>query len=163
MRTASYTVTLCNVHRAMLASIQLAGLNASMNWAHSRISLKTAIHRMIIISHASWRYGCVQACLCWENQYVAETRKTYDPFLAIRVDPGQKLSMCMCMDMCHPASSVSVFIFILLLTRGSAGKHNITAIIEEIKASEIGSAYERMLKSDVRYRFVIDVQGSLIQ
>lgn len=49
------------------------------------------------------------------------------------------------------------------LTRGGAGKHNITAIIEEINASEIGAAYDRMIKSDVRYRFVIDVQGSLIQ
>ena len=43
------------------------------------------------------------------------------------------------------------------------GKHNITAIIEEIKASQINEAYERMLNSDVRYRFVIDVQGSLVQ
>lgn len=43
------------------------------------------------------------------------------------------------------------------------GKHNITAIIEEVKASEINKAYDRMFKSDVRYRFVIDIQGSLVQ
>ncbi len=43
------------------------------------------------------------------------------------------------------------------------GEYNITAIIEEVKASEINKAYDRMSKSDVRYRFVIDVQGSLAQ
>ena len=43
------------------------------------------------------------------------------------------------------------------------GKHNITAIIEEVKANEINRAYDRMFKSDVKYRFVIDVQGSLVQ
>lgn len=43
------------------------------------------------------------------------------------------------------------------------GKHNINAIIEEIKASELNEAYDRMVKSDVKYRFVIDVQGSIVQ
>jgi alcohol dehydrogenase (NADP+) len=37
------------------------------------------------------------------------------------------------------------------------GKHNITSDIEIIKMQEINEAYERMLKSDVRYRFVIDM------
>jgi len=37
------------------------------------------------------------------------------------------------------------------------GKHNITADIEMIKMEEINTAYERMLKSDVKYRFVIDM------
>lgn len=36
------------------------------------------------------------------------------------------------------------------------GRHNITADIELIKINYINEAYERMLKSDVRYRFVID-------
>ena len=40
------------------------------------------------------------------------------------------------------------------------GKHNIVSEIEVIKIQEINEAYERMLKSDVRYRFVIDM-GSL--
>ncbi|MDC8105453.1 MULTISPECIES: NAD(P)-dependent alcohol dehydrogenase [Chryseobacterium] len=38
------------------------------------------------------------------------------------------------------------------------GKHNIVSEIEIIKMNEINEAYERMLKSDVRYRFVIDMQ-----
>jgi uncharacterized zinc-type alcohol dehydrogenase-like protein len=40
------------------------------------------------------------------------------------------------------------------------GKHNIVCDIEKIRMDEINTAYERMLKSDVKYRFVIDM-GSL--
>ncbi len=37
------------------------------------------------------------------------------------------------------------------------GEHNITADIEKIGVDQINEAYERMLKSDVKYRFVIDM------
>jgi len=37
------------------------------------------------------------------------------------------------------------------------GEHNIVSEIELIKMQDINEAYERMLKSDVRYRFVIDL------
>jgi uncharacterized zinc-type alcohol dehydrogenase-like protein len=37
------------------------------------------------------------------------------------------------------------------------GKHNIVSDVEMIAASDINDAYERMLKSDVKYRFVIDI------
>ncbi|WP_294822360.1 NAD(P)-dependent alcohol dehydrogenase [uncultured Flavobacterium sp.] len=37
------------------------------------------------------------------------------------------------------------------------GRHNIVSEIEIIKIQDINEAYERMLKSDVRYRFVIDM------
>lgn len=37
------------------------------------------------------------------------------------------------------------------------GEHNIVSEIEIIKMQDINEAYERMLKSDVRYRFVIDI------
>ncbi|MGC5743188.1 NAD(P)-dependent alcohol dehydrogenase [Chryseobacterium sp. NFX27] len=39
------------------------------------------------------------------------------------------------------------------------GEHNIVSEIEIIKMQEINEAYERMLKSDVRYRFVIDMKS----
>ncbi|XP_040945390.1 probable cinnamyl alcohol dehydrogenase 9 isoform X1 [Gossypium hirsutum] len=42
-------------------------------------------------------------------------------------------------------------------------KHNITADIELIRIEEINTAMERLAKSDVRYRFVIDVANSLSQ
>lgn len=37
------------------------------------------------------------------------------------------------------------------------GKHNIVCDIEMIKMQQINEAYERMLRSDVKYRFVIDM------
>ncbi|HET7437745.1 MAG TPA: NAD(P)-dependent alcohol dehydrogenase [Thermoanaerobaculia bacterium] len=37
------------------------------------------------------------------------------------------------------------------------GKHNITADVEVIPATKINEAYERLLKSDVKYRFSIDI------
>jgi len=39
------------------------------------------------------------------------------------------------------------------------GKHNIVSDIEIIKMQEINEAYERMIKSDVKYRFVIDMSS----
>jgi uncharacterized zinc-type alcohol dehydrogenase-like protein len=39
------------------------------------------------------------------------------------------------------------------------GKHNIVSDIEIIKMQDINEAYERMLKSDVKYRFVIDMES----
>jgi uncharacterized zinc-type alcohol dehydrogenase-like protein len=35
-------------------------------------------------------------------------------------------------------------------------KHDIVSDIELVKAEDINKAYERLLKSDVKYRFVID-------
>ena len=37
------------------------------------------------------------------------------------------------------------------------GKHNIASEIEVINIDQVNEAYERVLKSDVRYRFVIDI------
>jgi uncharacterized zinc-type alcohol dehydrogenase-like protein len=36
-------------------------------------------------------------------------------------------------------------------------EHNIVSDVEVINISEINEAYERMLKGDVKYRFVIDM------
>tara|TARA_R110002073_G_scaffold62428_4_gene156585 strand:- start:34 stop:258 length:225 start_codon:yes stop_codon:yes gene_type:complete len=38
------------------------------------------------------------------------------------------------------------------------GKHKITSDIEIIKMQDINVAYERMLKGDVHYRFIIDMK-----
>jgi uncharacterized zinc-type alcohol dehydrogenase-like protein len=37
------------------------------------------------------------------------------------------------------------------------GEHNITADVEVIPIQKVNEAYERLLKSDVKYRFVIDM------
>lgn len=39
------------------------------------------------------------------------------------------------------------------------GEHNITSEVEVIPVQQINEAYERMIKGDVRYRFVIDTQS----
>jgi uncharacterized zinc-type alcohol dehydrogenase-like protein len=36
-------------------------------------------------------------------------------------------------------------------------EHNITSDVEMIDMKDINEAYERMLKNDVKYRFVIDL------
>lgn len=38
------------------------------------------------------------------------------------------------------------------------GKHNITCDIEKIAMKDVNEAYERVVRSDVRYRFVIDME-----
>lgn len=42
-----------------------------------------------------------------------------------------------------------------------AAKHNITADVEVIPMDYVNTAMERILKGDVRYRFVIDVAKTL--
>ena len=42
-----------------------------------------------------------------------------------------------------------------------AAKHNITAEIEVIPIDYVNTAMERLLKADVRYRFVIDIANTL--
>jgi uncharacterized zinc-type alcohol dehydrogenase-like protein len=37
------------------------------------------------------------------------------------------------------------------------GKHNITADVEVIPIQKVNEAYERLMKSDVKYRFAIDI------
>ncbi|RAJ93700.1 NAD(P)-dependent alcohol dehydrogenase [Aliidiomarina maris] len=73
----------------------------------------------------------------------------------------------------HPSPSVGVLIGKRRSISGSliggiaetqemldfCAQHNITADIELIDMQEINEAYERMLKSDVKYRFVIDMQS----
>jgi uncharacterized zinc-type alcohol dehydrogenase-like protein len=71
----------------------------------------------------------------------------------------------------HPSPSVMGLIFGRKSIAGSliggiaetqemldfCAKHGITSDIEMISMPEIENAYERMLKSDVKYRFVIDM------
>jgi uncharacterized zinc-type alcohol dehydrogenase-like protein len=38
-------------------------------------------------------------------------------------------------------------------------RNNITSDIERIQIQKVNEAYERVLKSDVRYRFVIDMES----
>jgi len=71
----------------------------------------------------------------------------------------------------HPSPDMTNFVFKRRILSGSliggiretqemldfCAKHNITADIELINMQDINTAYERMLKNDVKYRFVIDM------
>lgn len=71
----------------------------------------------------------------------------------------------------HPSTTVGLLIFKRKALTGSliggiketeemlnfCADHNITADIELITMEKINEAYERMLKSDVKYRFVVDI------
>jgi uncharacterized zinc-type alcohol dehydrogenase-like protein len=37
------------------------------------------------------------------------------------------------------------------------GQHNVTADIETVGVQQLDQAYDRLLKNDVKYRFVIDM------
>lgn len=93
-----------------------------------------------------------------------------DPFLELLKRDG---TMCLvgAPALPHPSPSVTQLIFKRRQLAGSliggiketqemldfCAKHHITADIELISIDHINEAYERMLKSDVKYRFVIDL------
>lgn len=93
-----------------------------------------------------------------------------DPFLELLKRDG---TMCLVgvPAQPHPSPSVTSLIFKRRKLGGSliggiketqelldfCAAHNITSDIELIKIQQINEAFERMLKSDVKYRFVIDI------
>jgi uncharacterized zinc-type alcohol dehydrogenase-like protein len=97
-----------------------------------------------------------------------------DPFISALKRDGT-LTLVGVPDSPHPSPGVSGLIFKRRSLAGSmiggiaetqemldfCAEQGITADIEMIPIQQINTAYERMLKSDVKYRFVIDVAGSL--
>jgi uncharacterized zinc-type alcohol dehydrogenase-like protein len=93
-----------------------------------------------------------------------------DPFIACLKRDGT-MTLVGVPSAPHPAPNVTGLIFKRRTIAGSliggiretqemldfCGEHGITADIELIPVQEINTAYERMLKSDVKYRFVIDM------
>ncbi|WP_025870347.1 NAD(P)-dependent alcohol dehydrogenase [Methylobacillus glycogenes] len=93
-----------------------------------------------------------------------------DQFMSLLKRDG---SMCLVgvPDSPHPSPSVGNLIFKRRTLAGSliggiqetqemldfCAEHNITSDIELIPIQEINEAFERMLKSDIKYRFVIDI------
>ncbi|MGY4515824.1 NAD(P)-dependent alcohol dehydrogenase [Lysobacter sp. HA18] len=73
----------------------------------------------------------------------------------------------------HPSPNIGVLIFGRRSIAGSliggipetqemldfCAEHGIVADIEMIRAQQVNEAYERMLRSDVKYRFVIDIES----
>jgi uncharacterized zinc-type alcohol dehydrogenase-like protein len=95
-----------------------------------------------------------------------------DPFLALLKRDGT-MTLVGVPETPHPSPSVGDLVFKRRSLAGSliggiqetqemldfCVKHGLTADIEMIDIQSIDDAYERMLKSDVKYRFVIDMQS----
>ncbi len=95
-----------------------------------------------------------------------------DQFMALLKRDG---TMCLVgvPDSPHPSPSIANLIFKRRQLAGSliggiketqemldfCAEHNITSDIELIPIQKINEAYERILKSDVKYRFVIDMES----
>lgn len=93
-----------------------------------------------------------------------------DPYMSLLARDGT-LCLVGAPEHAHPSPSVWNFLIKRRSLAGSAiggiretqemldfcGKHGIVSDIEKIPMSGINDAYERMLKSDVKYRFVIDM------
>jgi uncharacterized zinc-type alcohol dehydrogenase-like protein len=93
-----------------------------------------------------------------------------DPFLALLKRDG---TLCLngVPEHAHPSPNISYLIFKRRRIAGSliggipetqemldfCAEHNIVSDIELINIQDINTAYERMLKGDVKYRFVIDM------
>lgn len=109
------------------------------------------------------------------SAHIAETARTF------RHSPSQNSQFCIRSPPRHPRRTyvqrprLAIAAFGLLFGRKSlsgspiggitenqemldfCGKHNITADVEVIAAQQINEACERLLKSDVKYRFTIDM------
>ncbi len=94
-----------------------------------------------------------------------------DPYLATLKTNG-RLVLVGIPDRPHLSPNITPMVFRRLSISGSSigsiketqemldfcGKHNITADVEMIAGEDIEQAFARMLKGDVKYRFVIDMQ-----
>ncbi|WP_292986154.1 NAD(P)-dependent alcohol dehydrogenase [Pantoea sp.] len=94
-----------------------------------------------------------------------------DPYLNALKTNGQ-LVLVGIPDQPHPSPNVTPMVFRRLSITGTSigsiqetqqmlnfcSQHNITADVEMISGDEVETAFERMLTSDVKYRFVIDMQ-----
>lgn len=94
-----------------------------------------------------------------------------DPYLAALKTNG-RLVLVGIPDQPHLSSNITPMVFRRLSISGSSigsmrktqemlnfcGEHNITADIEIIGGEGIEAVFARMLKGDVKYRFVIDMQ-----
>lgn len=98
-----------------------------------------------------------------------------DPYLAALKTNG-RLVLVGIPDSPHPAPDVTPLVFRRLSISGTSigsiqetqqmldfcGQHNITADIEMIRGEEVEAAFRRMLKGEVKYRFVIDMAATAL-
>jgi D-arabinose 1-dehydrogenase-like Zn-dependent alcohol dehydrogenase len=97
---------------------------------------------------------------------------------SIFIDLISFLTLCPILQAYHPVQLIQVMSCLFIgrrLIAGSAvggigetqamldfcGEHNISCMVETIPASYVNTAMERLDKSDVKYRFVLDIANTL--
>lgn len=91
------------------------------------------------------------------NPYIALLKRDRTLVIVGPIDPVGVHGGNLIMRRRHVAGSVIGGIAETQEMLDFCGKHNITSDVEVIKADYVNTAYDRMLKSDVKYRFVIDI------
>ncbi|MDR0780190.1 MAG: NAD(P)-dependent alcohol dehydrogenase [Pseudomonadales bacterium] len=91
------------------------------------------------------------------NAYIALLKRDKTLVLVGPLDPVGVHGANLIMQRRHIAGSLIGGIAQTQEMLDFCGKHNIVSDIEIIQANAINAAYERMLNSDVKYRFVIDI------
>lgn len=98
-----------------------------------------------------------------------------DPYLATLKTNG-RLVLVGIPDSPHPSPDVTPLVFRRLSITGTSigsiqetqemldfcGQHNITADVEMIRGEDVEAAFSRMLKGEVKYRFVIDMAATAL-
>lgn len=126
----------------------------------------------LVVSHSPEQMAACQASLDMIIDCVAAPHNL-DSYLATLRTNGP-LVLVGIPDQPHVSPNVTPLVFRRLSISGSSigsiretqqmldfcGKHNITADVQIIAGEEIENAFARMLKGDVRYRFVIDMKAT---
>lgn len=126
----------------------------------------------VVVSRDSEQMAARQASLDIIIDCVAAPHNL-DPYLATLKTNG-RLVLVGIPDQPHQSPDITPMVFRRLSISGSSigsiqetqemldfcGQHNITADVEVIAGENVENAFARMLKGDVRYRFVIDMQAT---
>lgn len=128
--------------------------------------------KQVMVSHDAAQMATCQTSLDFIIDCVAAPHNL-DPYLAALKTNG-RLVLVGIPDQPHHSPNITPMVFRRLSISGSSigsiretqemlnfcGEHNITADIEMIRGEDIETAFARMLKGDVKYRFVIDMQAT---
>ncbi|MBT0716735.1 NAD(P)-dependent alcohol dehydrogenase [Rosenbergiella epipactidis] len=134
----------------------------------------------------AYRLGAKQVVVSTQSEQMAASQASLDiiidcvaaahdltPYLAALKTNGH-LVLVGIPETSHPSPQITPMVFRRLSISGSSigsiketqemldfcGQHSITSDIELLQGEEIETAFERMLKGDVKYRFVIDMQAT---
>ncbi|WP_312079598.1 NAD(P)-dependent alcohol dehydrogenase [Leclercia sp.] len=128
--------------------------------------------KQVVVSRDAAQMAACQTSLDFIIDCVAAPHDL-DPYLATLKTNG-RLVLIGIPDQPHNSPNITPMVFRRLSISGSSigsiqetqemlnfcGEHNITAEVETIGGEDIEAAFARMLKGDVKYRFVIDMQAT---